>query len=246
MAEQQYQLRNERILSEGLLQHIINVSGTRVQSGPFAGMDLCLESTWSLDLPSRLLGTYEMELHDLLLRGKAAGYDVVVDVGCADGFYAVGLAMLYPYAKVFAYDTNDAAQELTRRNAELNNVAERVRIGGTCDSAELARLAQTGARMLVICDCEGYEMELFNDKETISALRSADVVVECHNFVNPQCTKMICGFFEGSHHLQHIQAGARNPNVFAALSGIGESDRWLAVCEYRPCAMNWLFCKPRI
>ena len=233
-------------MSEGLLRHIANLTGARVQSGPFAGMKVSLESAWgSLDLPSRLLGTYEMELHDLLLRGKVAAYSVIVDVGCADGFYAVGLAMLHPTTQIFAYDTNDAAQKVTTRNAELNGVADRVHIGGTCSGATLVELARRFPRMLVICDCEGYEMELFAAPETVEALGASDVIVECHDFIDPQCTKKVRSYFQASHELHHIEAGPRDPNRFSELRNIGETDRWLAVCEYRPCTMNWLHCKPR-
>src|SRR4051794_23892795 len=67
--------------------------GLEVRHGPLAGMFYLpgLEAT-SGDLVAKLLGAYEEELHRVLERWIASGAGTVIDVGSAEGYYAVGLA----------------------------------------------------------------------------------------------------------------------------------------------------------
>jgi hypothetical protein len=127
----------------------------------------------------------------------------------------------------------------------LNGVSDRVTTRGTCDAATLIEHTASSRRPLVVCDCEGYELELFKDPRTTAALREADVIVETHAFVDPNCTKIVRGYFEPTHDIEVIGAGARDPNRFAVLRNLGEDDRWRSVCEYRPYSMEWIFCKAR-
>ena len=48
----------------------------------------CPHATEGALIP-RLLGTYECELHPHLAALSAEGLDCVIDVGCAEGYYAV-------------------------------------------------------------------------------------------------------------------------------------------------------------
>jgi protein-L-isoaspartate O-methyltransferase len=51
-------------------------------------------------LAPRLIGTYEDELHPHLAEALAADPEVILDIGCAEGYYAAGLARLAPGAVV--------------------------------------------------------------------------------------------------------------------------------------------------
>src|SRR2546425_613282 len=64
--------------------------------GPFAGMRLVAETAF---LPE-LLGIWEQELHPVIEGLIAADPDLVVNVGGANGYYAVGLARRIPRAAV--------------------------------------------------------------------------------------------------------------------------------------------------
>src|SRR5262249_14170280 len=75
--------------------------GTTIRGGPFAGMDYVTEATEGALIP-RLLGTYESELHPYILAFARMGPEAVIDVGSAEGYYAVGLARLMPGTVVHA------------------------------------------------------------------------------------------------------------------------------------------------
>jgi len=171
-----------------------------VQSGPFAGMRLIEGASWGDgDIAPKLLGVYEQELHGVFAKAAQRRYGAIVDVGSAEGFYAVGLARMFPGIKVYAF---------------------------------------------IVSDCEGYEITLFGSGD-IHSLRGSDILIECHDFIVPNCTGRLSEKLRSTHSVTEIRAGGRNPNAFEFLSEISDWDRWKAVCEGRPCRMSWLWCEAR-
>src|SRR5262249_7917881 len=121
-----------QMLTEFLFQSCGGVG----QHGPFAGMKYLPRSARSL-LPPKLLGCYEAELPPVWERIAGRPYDTVINVGCGEGYYAVGLARLLPAVHVHAFDADPLAQDLCRLLAERNGVAGRVTVAGACGPAEL-------------------------------------------------------------------------------------------------------------
>ncbi len=113
------------MLANTYLQH----HGPTIHGGLFRGMAYVTDTTEGALMP-RLLGTYESELHPHLSAFVAEGVDCIVDVGCAEGYYAVGLARLAPHATIYAHDTDMAAQVACKALAARNGVADRVVVGG--------------------------------------------------------------------------------------------------------------------
>jgi release factor glutamine methyltransferase len=70
------------------------------------------------------LGERGLKIHMDTGRPRETIY--VVDVGTGSGCLAVALAYELPHAKVFATDISTAALEIAKRNAERNDVADRV------------------------------------------------------------------------------------------------------------------------
>src|SRR6478752_2830493 len=83
--------------------------GAKILGGPFAGMEYVSVATEGALVP-RLLGSYESELHPHLQAFAEEGLDCVIDVGCAEGYYAVGLARMMPDVAVHAYDIDEKAR----------------------------------------------------------------------------------------------------------------------------------------
>lgn len=219
-------------------------TGSVVASGPFRGMRLVEGSSWGDgDVAPKLLGTYEQELHDTIERFRGRSYDAVVDIGCAEGYYAVGLARLFPTLTVYAFDTNRAALGMARSAAQANGVEHRLRVGDFCDWPALSGLASNHPRLLVISDCEGYEADLFGRGRP--QLAASDLIIECHDTLRPNSTEAMAEALAATHEVRRVDAIGRNPNQFPFLTGIHETDRWLAVCENRPCCSHWLACDSR-
>lgn len=234
-----------RARRQDLLAYLVQQDGWVVQSGPFSGMKLSERTTWSDgDLLPKLIGCYEAELHPTLWEVAAAAPDLVVNVGAAEGYYAVGLAKLIPGAHVHAFDTAVASHEVCRLAAGLNEVGSRVFVAGPCMPDTLQGLLARGKAPFLFCDCEGFERELIHPQR-VPALESTTMIVECHDFIDASITPMLLDRLAPTHVVTRINEGARDPNATPSLQKFGSLDRWLAICEYRPTMMHWLVAKPK-
>lgn len=224
---------------------IYSWSRGQVQSGPFRGMRILQASSWGDgDLCPKILGTYESELHPCLDLWAKAPPDVVVNIGCAEGYYAVGLARLLHGAIIRAFDISPAARDICRRNAALNRVEDRLVIDGLCSPEILNDALSDSLYPAVVCDCEGGELDVLDPGRAPNLLRST-ILVECHDFVNRSISDTLAARFKPSHVIDVIPEGPRDPNRFPPLRRMRSLDRWLAVCEFRPEFMTWLFMRPR-
>lgn len=221
---------------------LMQQQGRKVATGPFSGMDLLEDVSWADgDIVPKLLGCYEEELHLVIINAVARNPTVVVNVGCAEGYYAVGFARLLPLARVVALDTDPKAQAICSRAAEANAVGDRLTVGGACTADGLrALIPQTGHTLLFV-DCEGAETQVLNTSQ-VPELRKCDIIVECHDFLDRSITSTLTRRLSNSHSIENIIEGPRDPNRFPLLRHLASADRWLAVNENRPQMMNWLVC----
>jgi hypothetical protein len=217
-----------------------------VQSGPFAGMQMLdLSNRGDGDISPKLLGTYEQELHPFIKRVGGNCYDAIADIGCAEGYFAVGLARLFPGTPVLAYDTDDIALEILDQLAKLNGCQDQIIGGRFCDPAELRRIFEKYPRSLIIVDCEGYEKTLFSDPDTNKASTSADIIVECHDLWDPTITPSIIAALAPTHDITTVNAIGREPNMYDFLAHLSDMERFKAVWERRGARQNWLICEAR-
>ncbi len=210
------------------------VTGRRVIAGPFKGMNLSQAVSGSY-IP-KCLGCYECELHEVIESALKRGYATLIDVGAGEGYYAVGMAMQTPDLRVYAFDTNPAANEACRQQAELNGVAERVTIRGACELETLQDLPLENA--LLICDCEGFETTLLCDASA-PYLERTDILVEMHELFSPGVTEQMLRVFAPTHHVALISSRLRDPDAYPALSSLKRNDRIVALNESRYGTMQW-------
>jgi len=217
-------------------QQFIAAHGHMVRHGPFEGMQLASQKL-SGGLIPRALGSYEAELHPALHRLLQMPYAIVVDVGCAEGYYAVGLARKLPGAIVYAFDIDPAARRVCRTMAKLNDVHGRVVVRGRCGHQSLRAVLRP--KSLIVCDCEGYEFTLLST-EHVPELKLADLLVELHDAIDsPNVTNLIQRFAP-THSAELFSTQPRNPSEFAELAMLPESDRARAIAEVRMTGQHWL------
>lgn len=150
-----------------------------IRHGIFKGMKYpSMEATGSA-LGIKLLGVYEEELVPILKRILNCDYKKIIDVGAAEGYYAIGLARLIPDVEVKAFDIDPYARKLLSKMARENEVVDKVKIGSWF-TKEVLLQEDYSQKTLIISDCEGYEKELF-DNETNKKLRNVDILMEVHD-----------------------------------------------------------------
>ena len=230
-------------------------TGDRVRCGPFAGMHYPDRAIHSAYLP-KLLGSYERELTAVIEEVCARSPELIVDVGAAEGYYAVGFARRNPQARVIAFEATRLGRSALERTARMNGVLTRMRVGGRCHIAELQNALATGigrprslhgCRAFVICDVEGDEKTLL-DPAVVHGLRSAWVLAETHEFVQPGVTEELRQRFSATHRVEEIRQQPRSANEFPyrtlCTALLPRSYLEWAVSEWRPDVMSWLWMKP--
>src|SRR6202040_3341645 len=149
-----------------------------VVAGPFRGMKIQLSPLSSRHLLGYILGSQELELREVIGRIIERGYGTIINVGGADGYYAVGLARRSPSSRVEAFETLGELHPLIESSARLNGVSARITLRGMCDANALRQsLESVTPPALVVMDIEGGEVGLL-DPRSIPQLRHADILVE--------------------------------------------------------------------
>jgi hypothetical protein len=187
---------------------------------------------------SKWMGVYEMELHEVVETILLHPYATVVNIGCAEGYYAVGLARRIPTAKVYAFEAETAIGEQCRLLAQINGVASRVVVLGVCSAAQLEDSIKD--ETLIVCDCEGAEMQILDFTQAPS-LQKADVLVELHDFLDPTISMTLLSRFERTHSVTLIDSRERDPAAYPLLRSLSWRDQRLALVEFRPGKMQWAY-----
>ena len=225
-----------------VLAEITAAHGWMVQAGPFQGLHYVREARGSVLLP-KLLGIYEHELADAISRFVSRNPEAVVDVGCAEGYYAIGLARLVPTCQVYAFDIDPRARGLCSEMATRNDSSDRVHVGERCDSSSLQAILGRHGRVLIVCDCEGYE-DVLLDPRDVPGLRTADMLIEVHEFTVPGVTASLLERFGDTHHIMRIPAMPIDPDTVPAIAQYERETRAACTTEIRPPGMEWFVCLP--
>ena len=223
-----------------ITEAFVEKHGWRVVSGPFAGMTYIQMATGSMLMP-KLIGSYEAELAPAMAALLTTRYDVIVDIGCAEGYYAVGLARTQKTAQVYAFDTNPHARKLCQKMAQINGVTERVHLGGMADFATLNTVLQ--GRTLTVCDCDGCEAFLL-DPQQVKAFRTGDILVELHDHLNDAISPTLLRNFEATHQIAIFNSAERDMRAYPQIDFLAEQERKVALGEYRP-PQRWFWMTPR-
>lgn len=171
-----------------------------VLSGPFKGMRYG-DFSYNSALIPKLLGTYETDLQAWVDEALAAGYDAMINIGCAEGYYAVGFAYAHPTIEVVAFDTSSVATDMLSKLAALNGLQNRVRLALARTPAELESLLQRYKRPLLFVDVEGAEDDLLDIRRAPS-LALADMIVETHDGYNFGVTRRLIERFWPTHRFE--------------------------------------------
>lgn len=217
-----------------------------VLRGPFAGLRYPQHGAVGSSYWPKLLGAYEAELAPAMEVAVARGYSHILDIGAAEGYYAVGLARRLPDAQVIAYEGSAAGRAMLREMASANDVADRVTVAGWCDAAALAALAPTlpAGRTLVICDAEAAEYDLL-DPAARPELAGCDLVIELHRrqgVADPRAWAL--AQFTATHAVAFVDPAPRDPAAYPELEAVAPEHRPGVLFE-RTDPFGWAVCTAR-
>ena len=225
-------------------------AGNEVLSGPFRGMKLHLSPLSKRQLLGYLLGTQELELFPIIEDIVSRPYSTVINIGVADGYYAIGLARRMPSTPVIGFEGLPEHHEPFWQTARANGVADRITLRGFCTAPDLRdALDKAGSRPFILCDIEGGEKELL-DNSSIPELNGADILVETHDGLVRGCTERLVQRFSATHDIKSVYARPRTMADFPAKE-LPFLARWMSgtavelMNERRTGVQEWLFMTPR-
>lgn len=214
-------------------------SGLKVQRGPFAGLRYPSADAAGSELVPKLLGTYEAEVHPFVERIIAGGWRRVINIGCGEGYYAVGLAQRMPEARIHAFDLDVEARQQCEALARANGVADRVQVEGACTKERLRALTEEAAAIII--DCEGCELELL-EPDRVPGLLGCDLLVEVHELTGAnRAREVLLARFSETHASALRRYTGRDPEAYPFLAFLPPRDRRYAVDEFRSRGLEWLY-----
>jgi hypothetical protein len=228
---------------------VVSRSGLQVMKGPFKGMKYVSDAHGSC-LPPKLLGCYERELYPVFETYRAKPLDLVIDIGAAEGYYAVGVVFAGIAQRSVAYEAMPEGAKLLGEVARRNGVEDRVGVKGFCRPEDLQGelKAADSRRTLVIVDAEGAE-DVLLDPVRVPLIKNVSILVELHDFLVPGVTDRVFERFEPTHTIARFDQQERT---------IDENlcQTWLVrklpakypleiLSEKRPTLMHWFWMQPK-
>ena len=237
---------NKKIISKINKSNLIKeINKLKILSGPFKGMKYPdLISHGSAIFP-KILGTYEREINEIVEKIIKCNYDIIIDVGCAEGYYAVGLALRMPNSLVFAYDTAEDATRMCEELSKTNNVQNRIEIHKLFNLDEYLNIINNhpNSRILLISDIEGAEKDIFNNEFKLN-IKNTDFLIELHDFIDIEITNNFKNFLLGMlqekvFSLSDFQKALEYDDNF--LNELDFESKLFILKEGRPEQMKWIY-----
>lgn len=218
-----------------------------VLSGPFRGM-CYLNETVVGPLITRWLGTYEQELHAVLISEVfPKTYQKILIIGSAEGYYSCGLGLRFPQIAIYSFETTWISRFQQKRLLSKNKVRN-VRVCGRLDLNHFQELV-SGGRTLCLLDIEGFEYE-FCSTRTATALKHADLIIEIHAYKNLSAEivqQSIEKAIHASHQIKILEPEDRDFSRFQKElpPSIDQAEFSEAVNEHRGFPQKWIWAKAK-
>jgi hypothetical protein len=185
----------KRIANEAIVMNDVFDNKFEILNGPFKGMNYLNRSSCSTMLP-KILGSYEEPIQDWIIEIiTKKKHTTILDIGSAEGYYAVGFALNLPEAKIIAYDIDEDARNNLKELVNLNSVLN-IEIKDECTHEELNKICKPNT--LIFCDIEGFERILL-DPLKVPNFKYVDLIVEAHDCFVPNITELLINRFCLTH-----------------------------------------------
>ena len=241
--------RNETVSarSERISLETYDACNGVVKYGPFQGLRLNRKTWWGQsDLGAQCLGLYEKEILDEIDRQQKGKHQTFIDIGAADGYYAVGMLSAGIVDHVISFEISEAGRAAITENWANNGNPGAITLHGEANHASLKLIpSHVLNNALVLIDIEGHEFELLTT-EVIQQLQFSEVIIEIHNWIDDfetryaQLLRDLAKYF----NIEKLAPVERNTASFSELRSYTDDNRLLLVSERRPCLMRFLKLTP--
>jgi len=235
--------RQERISIE-----VFDLLGGEVKYGPFKGLKLDKETWWGrLDLGSQCLGLYEKELLQQIEAITENKYQTFIDIGAADGYYAIGMLKSKKVKKTICFEQAQKGRDAIFSKYHINGSVGELTVHGEASMNSLSKLQQRDLKnSITLIDIEGGEFDFLN-MATLNLLSSSLVFIEIHNWVENFLSRYatLLRDAEALFQIEVVSPVERNTAGISELRDFTDDNRLLLTSERRPCLMRFLKLTPR-
>ena len=234
-------VEKKRIILSSKISKIYN---NTVQQGPFKGMIINEDQFWGPgDRSSKILGLYEKEIQDLIVSiQKDKDYSTFVDIGGADGFFAIGSLVNNLFEKCEVFEISKKGRNSIQKNSKKNNVYDSIKIHDKASKRSLIKIDNIN-NSLILCDIEGGEYELFDEK-LINEIYPSDIIIEIHKDKENSLVNFEKRFTK-TYSLTKITQEPRSLKNFKELENINDNNRALIMSEGRSGIQEWWYLSPK-
>jgi hypothetical protein len=209
-----------------------------IQSGPFANMKYINDSAGSAYL-LKLIGSYEAVLNPKIELLKKADLDTIIDIGCAEGYYLVGLGIHNPKARLIGYDIDARALTLTKQLYTANNLQNKLDLIPSCTADSLQ--SDITDNTALICDAEGFEDKILNIQATPRLAHVKYLLLETHEQVVPHIVQKIEDMFAPTHTIEIIHFKNANAAEYPFLKDLDPKISYELLRERGDQDQRWMF-----
>lgn len=216
-----------------------------VRNGLFKGMKYPYFQSYGSTIFPKIIGSYEKEVEHIIAKINNNQFETIVDIGCAEGYYAVGLAIKNPNSKIYAIDVDEKSISFCKQMAELNNVLNIEYLQHIDESFFATQMLE---KTFILCDCEGYEKKLFTTSN-IFYLKNTHLLIEIHDCVDIDISDYIADLFKDTHNIEIIRSV---DDIYKAkyyeypeVNDLPLKTKLHCFAEKRPGVMEWYYLSPK-
>lgn len=217
-----------------------------IRYGIFKGYQLPKQTWWGhFDIASKIFGLYEKAvLDELAASGKV---DLFIDIGAADGYYALGMLHSGLADNVICYEKSVLGRKIILESATINSFTNRIEVLGEANLDSLKSLQSESKKAILLMDVEGFEYALLN-KTLLQQFSNYKLIVELHPFTEELniANANLISRCESIFNVRLIQDNIRNTNNLNDLNILSNDERALIMSEGRVNQMTWLVAEPKV
>ena len=226
---------------------LVKEHGRVVANGPFANMKMNSQTWGGFDINAKILGTYESHVIDELIAISQTNSGPFIDIGAADGFFAIGAVISGIADETYAFEVDDLSRCSIAKNASDNNLSESIHIREVANTQTISDVLKKERKAKILIDIEGGEYELL-DYDFLDKISKCDVIVELHpNLIESGFRKQekLITRLENYFHVKFFKKLSLLTTDFPELANLSDDKRLLALSENRAFEMWWISLNPK-
>ncbi len=230
-----------------IVKKIHKIFSGKVYKGPYINLKISTKESWSIDLGSKILGMYELEVQKEIEKlCKKKNIKIFINYGAAEGYHLTGVLKKKLAKFGIGVEIDKKSISILKKNLKINNLEKKAKV---LDKLNLNKISEYVSnkdikKTLFLIDIEGGEYDLINSK-IIRLINKCYLIIETHPFMgNSNKRNKLYKLLKKNYNIKSITSSSRDPFV-KGLEDLTDNERWMVISEGRPLQMNWLICSPK-